>query len=126
MMMRQPYQTYKEQSVMTMTSVEMLSMLYDRILRELYTVNNAFEKQDYSEINRGLQKVQQILNHLKSTLDLKYDIARNLMSLYDYFSWLTLRANVKKDPAGLDEMTRMIGELKDSYVRADKQARMHA
>jgi flagellar protein FliS len=109
-----------------MTSVEMLSMLYDGMQKELYLVKKAFDEKDYGEVNRGLQKIQRILAHLKSSLDMKYDIAQNLMSLYDYFNWMTIQANIKKDPAGLEDMTRMIGELKESYVQADRQARMHA
>ncbi|MEL7623600.1 MAG: flagellar export chaperone FliS [Clostridiales bacterium] len=125
-MMKQTYQTYKQQSVMTMTSTEMLTMLYDGILKELYLVEKAFEGKNYAEINRGLQKVQRILNHLKTTLDMNYDIAKNLMSLYDYFSWVVTQANLKKDPAKLGEVAEMITELKESYIQADRKARMHA
>ncbi len=126
MMMKQTYQTYKQQSVMTMTSTEMLTMLYDGILKELYLVEKAFEGKNYAEINRGLQKIQRILNHLKTTLDMNYDIAKNLMSLYDYFSWIVTQANLKKDPAKLGEVAEMISELKESYIQADRKARMHA
>lgn len=125
-MMKQTYQTYKQQSVMTMTSTEMLTMLYDGILKELYLVEKAFEGKNYAEINRGLQKVQRILNHLKTTLDMNYDIAKNLMSLYDYFSWIVTQANLKKDPAKLSEVAEMISELRESYIQADRKARMHA
>jgi flagellar protein FliS len=126
MMMKQTYQTYKQQSVMTMTSAEMLTMLYDGVLKELYLVRKAFEAKDYAEINRSLQKIQRILNHLKSSLDLNFDIAKNLMSLYDYCSWIVTQANLKKDPARLDEVAEMIGELKESYIQADRKVRMHA
>jgi flagellar protein FliS len=126
MMMKQTYQTYKQQSVMTMTSAEMLTMLYDGVLKELYLVRKAFEVKDYAEINRGLQKIQRILNHLKSSLDLNFDIAKNLMSLYDYCGWIVTQANLKKDPARLDEVAEMVGQLKDSYIQADKKVRMHA
>lgn len=125
-MMKQNYQAYKQQSVMTMTSTEMLTMLYDGILKELYLVEKAFEVKNYEEINRGLQKVQRILNHLKTTLDMNYDIAKNLISLYDYFSWIVTQANLKKDPAKLSEVAEMVRELKESYIQADRKARMHA
>ncbi len=126
MMTKQSYQAYKQQSVMTMTSTEMLTMLYDGILKELYLVNKAFEVKNYTEINRGLQKIQRILSHLKTTLNMNYDIAKNLMSLYDYFSWIVTQANLKKDPAKLDEVAEMVAELRESYIQADKNARMHA
>ena len=127
-MLRQPYQAYKQQSVMTMTQAEMLTMLYDGILKELYIILKAFEKQpmDIAEVNRGLQKAQKIVNYLKSSLDTNYDIANNLLSLYDYCGWLLTQANIKKDPAGLDEVGDIIRDLKETYIQADKSIRMHA
>ena len=122
------YQSYREQSVMTMTTVEMLTLLYDGILKEVSLVKKAFgaEPRDYSAINNRLQKVHIILNHLKYNLDMKYDVAKNLFSLYDYFSWIVIQANTKKDPSRLDEIIDMVGELKESYKQADKKVRMHA
>ena len=128
-MIRQPsYQAYKQQSVMTMTQAEMLAMLYDGILKELYIVLKAFERQpqDLSEINRGLQKAQKIINYLKTSLDTNYDIANNLFSLYDYCNWILTQANVKKDPAGLEEVGDIVRQLKETYIQADKSIRMHA
>ena len=110
-----------------MTQAEMLIMLYDGMLKEIYLVKKAFalNPPDIAEINRGLQKVHRILLYLKSSLDCNYDIANNLLSLYDYFDWVVTQANVKKDAKGLDEVIDMITGLKDSYVEADKSIRMH-
>ena len=120
-MMRNSYQTYRQQSIMTMTTGGMLTTLYDGILKELGLVDIAFQKQDWNEVNRGLQKVQKILRYMKSTLDFKYPLANQLDALYDYFIGLTVQANVKKDPAGLDEVTGFVTELRDAYIQAERQ-----
>ena len=122
------YQTYKQQSVMTMTPAEMLTMLYDGILKEIYILLKAFERQppDLAEINRGLQKTQRIFSYLKTSLDTNYDIAKNLLSLYDYCNWILTQVNIKKDPAGLDEVGDLISQLRETYIQADKSIRMHA
>ena len=127
-MMKQSYQAYKEQSVMTMTPAEMLTMLYDGILKEMYLVKKALDHEpvDFAEVNRGLQKAHRILLYLKSSLDTDYDIANNLLTLYDYFDWIITQANVKKEGSGLDEIIDMVTQLKDSYIQADKSIRMHA
>ena len=127
-MLRQPYQAYKQQSVMTMTPAEMLTMLYDGILKELYILQETFGKTplDLAEVNRGLQKAQRILTYLKTSLDTNYNIAKNLYSLYDYCNWILTQANVKKDPSGLDEVEDIIRQLKESYIEADKSLRMQA
>ena len=120
------YQSYKQQSVMTMTPAEMLNMLYDGILKEIYIVRQAFDLEpvDLAIINRGLQKTQKILNYLKTSLDTNYPVAINLMSLYDYCNWLLTQANIKKDPAGLDEVETIVTQLKESYIQADKSLRI--
>jgi len=123
----QAYQAYKQQSVMTMTQTEMLTMLYDGILKEVYAVKSTFERDpgNLAEINRGLQKAQKIVNYLKTSLDTNYDIAKNLFSLYDYCNWILLQANVKKSDEGLSEVEDIIRELRESYIQADKSLRMH-
>ena len=122
-MMKNTYQAYRQQSIMTMTTGDMLTTLYDGALKELGLAELAFERQDWPEVNRGLQKVQRILNHLKGTLNFKYDIAKNLDELYTYFIHLTVQANIHKDPAGLKEVTGFITELRDAYIQADRQTR---
>jgi flagellar protein FliS len=126
MIMQHSYETYKQQSVMTMTQAEMLTMLYDGIIKEIYTVEKAFamDPQDIAEINRVLQKIQKIINYLKNSLDMNYDIAKNLYSLYDYCNWILVQANIKKDPSKLDEIVEMVNELKESYIQADKSTRI--
>ena len=122
-MARNPYESYKKQSVMTMTPGDMLLMLYDEAIKECTVAKIALEKKNYSEVNRAMQKVQRILVHLKDTLDFKYEISNNLAVLYDYFIRQTTTANIKKDGAPLDEIIPMLQELRDTYSEADKRSR---
>lgn len=125
-MARNPYESYKKQSIMTMTPGDMLITLYDEILKECTAGKIAIEKKNYTEVNRALQKVQRILDHLKATLDFKYEISENLSSLYDYFIRQVMEANIKKDAALLDEVMPMIKDLRDTYSEADKRSRSGA
>jgi flagellar protein FliS len=117
------YKTYKQQSVMTMTSGDLLIALYDGLLKELGHARNSFKHNNYADINRYLKKVQLMLGHLKSTLDFEYEISNNLNALYDYFLDVVKKANLKKDPTGLDEVTQMIAELRDTFFQAYKKTR---
>ena len=127
-MMKQTYEAYKQQSVMTMTQTEMLTMLYDGILKEVYLLKKAFEQETYeiTEINHRLQKMQRIFSYLRTSLDTNYDIAKNLYALYDYCNWILIQANIKKEPFKIDEIIEIVSELKDSYIQADRNVRMHA
>ena len=123
-MKKNPYQSYKQQSILTMTPSEMLTALYDGLLKELARAQNGFAAKDYSQVNQSLQKVQLILRHLQNTLDFQYEISNNLYALYDYFLHTALQANLKKDPTELDSIIEMIHELRDTYIQADKKSRL--
>lgn len=111
---------------MTMTPSDMLIALYDGLLKELAFANEAFKTADYVAINHHLQKSQAILRHLQSSLDFQYDISNSLNSLYDYFLRVTIQANIKKSPEELEDIIQMIGELRDTYVQADKKNHLSA
>ena len=118
-----PYQQYQRQSVMTMTQGEMLTKLYDEVIKQMSGAKICLTEKDLSGVNNALQKAQRILFYLKSTLDFKYEISGNLDALYDFFIERTVQANLKKDAAMLDEIIPMIEDLRDSFVQADRNAR---
>ena len=119
-----PYQKYQQQSVMTMTRGEMLIQLYDGVIKNLNAVKHFNNEKKYSEANISSQKAQKILNYLDSTLDFKYDISNNLSSLYDYFNYRIVEANIHKDNAAVDEVLQMVTDLRDTFIQADKNARV--
>lgn len=123
MTMNNPYQQYKQQSVMSMTPGEMLTTLYDGAIKEIELAKTAFAKNDLTEINTHLQKVQAIFRHLRSTLDFNIEISKNLDSLYDYFITTAINANIKKDSSELENLIQLITELRDTYIQADRIAR---
>ena len=63
-MVNNPYQQYsqqyKQQSVMSMTAVEMLTALYDAAMKDFELAKIANEKKDIQGVNKNLQKVQSI------------------------------------------------------------------
>lgn len=126
MLKNNPYQAYKQQSIMTMTQGDMLNALYDGVIKELKLALAAFERQDNTAINRSLQKAQRILYHLKSSLNPQYEISENLGALYDFFIHTALQANLRKDPEGLSDVIQMVSELKEAYMQADKKIRVSA
>ena len=122
-MANNPYQAYKQQSVMTMTQSDMLTALYDGLVKEITVAQRAFSENNFTDINFRLQKAQAILTHLQNTLDHKYEIATSLNTLYDYFIHTLVQANIKKDPSALPDIIVMINDLRNTYVQADKNLR---
>lgn len=118
-----PYEAYKQQSILTMTQGEMLNKLYEELIKQISYAKIHIENKDIPKTNDALQRSQRILNHLKATLNHQYEISGNLSSLYNFFIEKIVSANVKKDAAPLEEILPMIQELQESFTEADKIVR---
>lgn len=118
-----PYQAYKQQSVMTMTPGQMLIAVFDELIKQLKMSQIAFENNDIPEINRSLQKSQRIINELKASLNFDYEISNNLNDIYNYFNRVIMNANIKKDPSEIGDVLSMITDLKDAFSQANNLAR---
>ncbi len=118
-----PYQKYQQQSVMTMTQGEMLTKLYDEVIRQLHAAKRFNLDKDYEAANIASQKAQKILRHLNSTLDFQYEVSNNLSALYEYFIHSLIQANLHKDNGPIEELLPMIDELRETFIQADHNVR---
>lgn len=118
-----PYQKYQQQSIMTMTQGEMLTKLYDEVIKQLNAVKQFNQEKDYEAANLASQKAQKIIRHLNSTLDFQYEVSNNLSALYEYFLRLLVDANLHKKNEPIDEVLPMICDLRETFIQADRSAR---
>jgi len=119
-----PYEKYKQQSVMTMTQGEMVVRLYEEIINQLSRAVNCIREKDIEGTNASLQKCQRIINYLKSTLNFKYEVSSNLSSLYDFFNEQIIKSNLKKDTQPIEEILPLVSELKDTFAQGERLSRM--
>ena len=117
-----PYNQYKEQSIMTMTPGEQIIVLYEECLKTLnLAVYYIEEKKDMDEAEKSIKKVQRIIHYLDGILDFKYDIANNLHMLYDYFIRTLVQANIRKRSEVIKPLIPLIEELKSSFQQAERK-----
>ncbi len=122
-MVGNPYQEYKQQSIMTMTSGDMLVAHYDGIIKELGLSQKAIEEKNIAEANKHLQKSQKMLYYLQNTLNDNVEMSKDLNALYDYFIHVTLQANAKKEVGEIPAVIKMVNDLRNSFAKADKDLR---
>jgi len=122
-MMNNAYQTYRNQSVMTMTQGQMLTTVYDELIKQLNMALLAFEKNSIPEINRSLQKSQHIINELKGALNFEYSISNDLNDIYNFFNRAIINSNVKKDSSDISDILQMVTELRNVFSEADRMSR---
>ncbi|MGI6488887.1 MAG: flagellar export chaperone FliS [Syntrophomonadaceae bacterium] len=115
------YQQYRNSVVETASPGRLLLMLYNAAIRNLDAAHRAIEDQNTVQANDCLLKAQDILLELMSTLDMEYEIAKQLLSLYDYMYRQLIQANVKKDVELVDEVRGFLVELRDTWQEAIKR-----
>ena len=116
-------EAYKRQQVLTATPEALTLMLYNGALRFMTEGREAIERKDYEEANNSLQKAQNIITEFRVTLNMEYEIAHQLLPLYNYVYDRLAEANMKSDVKQLDEAKNIITELRDAWAQAMKKAR---
>ena len=114
------FQSYKEQSVNTMTQGELLLLLYDELYKRLSQAELMLDQQNYPVYEASIERAVAIIDYLDSTLDRQYPISKNLAQLYEYFTYELGRAKIGRRKEVLTHVKSMVGELRDAFRQAQK------
>lgn len=115
---------YRQQSAMTASPGELTLMLYDGAIRNLKQAKVYIEKRDYVLANKASQKSQNIVIELMSSLDMRYDISKQLYALYDFILDKIVQSNLKKDTSILDTALDFIVEMRETWQQVVKLNRL--
>jgi len=114
-----PVNAYKEIQIKTANQIRLIVMLYDGAIRHLNLAIDAFGDghRRYDAVNSHLIAAQDILSELTASLDFDKGgvLAKNLFSLYSFMNRRLLDGNLKKDPAPLAEVKKMLGDLREAW-----------
>lgn len=108
---------YRVGSVETATPGELVLMLYNEALRSMRDSLVCMERKDMAGSSDKLIRAQNIIDELRGSLNLAFggDIAKRLASMYDFAYASLLSANVKKDPALVENVVKVLAELRDGW-----------
>lgn len=115
--MNNAYSAYKKQSITTLTPMEVVVRLYDEAEKQINKAIIFIGEKNYAGANASLQKSQDIVNALRSVLDMSIPISKQLDALYDFFNRQLIAANVKKDIEILKELLPMLADLRDAFAQ---------
>lgn len=115
---------YRTVQVSTSSPGEILVMLYDGLLRFLGEARSSIEAGDRARAGEKVGRAHAILDELAATLDAKADpqLCERLLSLYLFSMRRVVDANVQQDPAGIDEVVRVLSPLADAWRSAVRGA----
>ncbi len=108
---------YKSNEVLTAPKKKLVIMLYDGAIKNLKLSKIAMADKDIEKTNNAIIKAQNILAEFMSTLNFDEggEIAKGLMTLYQYMYDRTIRANINKDPEIVDEVIALLEDLRDTW-----------
>lgn len=97
---------------------QLIVMLFDGALLAVATALQCMNTGDIANKGKSVSFAISIIdNGLRASLDKDAggDIAKNLDALYDYMTRRLLMANIKNQPEGLQEVHRLLNELKEAW-----------
>ncbi|MBE2922724.1 flagellar export chaperone FliS [Anoxybacillus flavithermus] len=110
-----PYQSYQTNAMQTASPGELTLMLYNGCLKFIAQAKKAIEEKDIEARNTNLLKAQKIIQELMVTLNMEYEVAKSMMTMYDYIYRRLVEANIKSDMSILEEVEGYVKEFRDTW-----------
>lgn len=106
---------YQKNAVQTASPARLTLMLYDGAVKFANLALEGIKEGNIEKAHNNIVKVQNIIVEFRSTLDMKYPVAKDFDVVYDYIYRRLVEANMKKDPAILEEALKYIKEMRDTW-----------
>lgn len=107
-----------ESNVASADPHKLIQLLYQGALLSLHSAKSQIQKSETEAKGRSITHAMRIIDMgLKASLDKNVggELALNLSNLYDYMCQRLLHANLHNDVAALDEVIRLLTDLKDAW-----------
>lgn len=106
---------YNRNKIMMASPAELVMMMYDGAIKFCNMAKKALEKKDLEGCNTYIQKARKIIVEFRNNLDFNYEVSKDFDRVYEYIYYTLVDANIKKEPALLDEALYHIKEMKDAW-----------
>lgn len=118
---------YAKESVTTASPAKLLTMLYDRLIRDLLTAEQAMAAGDNEKAGEQLLHAQAIVLELQSSLKVDaWEGGPGLSALYVFVYAELIAANVGKDAAKVRSCHDLLEPLRQAWHEAARQVTAQA
>lgn len=109
---------YLTTQVTTTSQGEVLLLLYEAAIKNLRQAQEKIKERNYAAKGVLISKALDIISELSESLNAEKggDLARNLHSLYFFCSTRLLKANLKMDPALIDEVIHILDGIRSAFA----------
>lgn len=110
---------YTNESVLSATPAQLVTMLYDRLMLDLHRAVAAQDAGTWDAAREQLLHAQAIVGELSSTLRIDvWDGGEGLLGIYNYASTALIQANVHRDVSATKDCIRILEPLRQAWHEA--------
>ncbi|MDB3085896.1 flagellar export chaperone FliS [Clostridioides difficile] len=121
---KNPYNSYKQNSIMMASREQLLLMLVDGAVKYTKIAKLSIENKDLERAHKELTRVQDIFTELMVTLDQSVgQWAKDMYRVYDFVRYELSRANIRKDIQIIEGTLPVIEGIRDTWYAADKKSK---
>ena len=113
------YQNYQEQSVLTMTPVERIVLLFDKAVLNMNVAITYINSKDPCKAHNHIIKAEDIVLYLREILDMRYPVSKTLFDYYTYIHKQLVMANINKDKEILGQLIGMLNDVKSAWQEVE-------
>ena len=119
--LRNAAQMYQQGSVKTASPAKLTLMLYEGAIRFCNIAKEAIEAEEFEKANINIMKAEKIIVELRVTLDMRYPVAKEFDTVYDYIYRRLVEGNIHKDIEIIEDALKYIREMRDTWKEVMRQ-----
>ena len=106
----------------------LIVMMLDGALERIATARGLMSHGQGADKAQLLHRAVAIIDELRNSLNFKAggEVAQNLDALYEYMCQRIMQANAANKPEWLDEVSRLLGEIRTAWLQISVQGRAQA
>lgn len=109
------YDEYNRSKILTASPAELTLMLYEGAIKFCNIAIDSLEKKDIQRAHTNIVKVENIIDYLRQTLDMKYPVAQDFERMYVYLGDRLVEGNLKKDQEIMEEINTHLRSIRDTW-----------
>ncbi len=117
------YSKYKEKSIYSMSSGELLLLLFDETIKRLIRAEQSLEDKNYGDYDDCMDRVSRIVRYLINILDMQYPISWDLRRIYEYliYDLSVVKAARERKLEEIGRIRHILSELREAFDGASRQ-----
>ncbi len=115
---------YLEQSILTASPAELVTMLYEAAIKNIKYSIVAIDDKNYELSNTHIKKSQEIVDELIKGLDLSFELSSDILLLYEFILMELVESNITKDNEKLKTTEDLITQMYQTWKTAVVSSRL--